>query len=459
MKQLLIVFVFSLVLVNTASATPLQKKKNITRTEDPVIVSGKDLKSFIGIHPDKISLMTYFSGKFSPIPFQIDQRQANGMYAFTFGKEASIDEDPNLDENDELVFMLSDLGERPPTEKLPEGATIGMELEVVDPLDQGKGWVYLFKYLKDPPYSEMDYVKLELDTKKGRKKIIGRNQGGKGVIIGAPLDSVSVDELRFISPDGKITPDFLDRMKIRGDIRLKALPYTFQFKVDQMIREELNAWIDGPIRIIYQGRGYFKFGIINQIGQGHEEITMYRNSMFMKTTFTMPFNINKFLKKFIIRGYIDFNKNGHGIKLYSQAIPSSANIVLDGKTNNDEGALTYDTHCGWIAGQGAIGGIVFRMFPPTGGDWDETAFRLFLNEDLEKKYNPEDEQGELAVGITMSGIEKVNLREGKTMAACYFVNNFDDRMEKPLINILDHPVEVICRPISESLISSNFNKL
>ncbi len=423
---------------------PAGDKKTITRLEDPVVVLGNQLKDFIGASPNKLALMTYSAEGFSPIPFQIDQRHTDGMYAFRYGAEARSDADPNLDSNDELVFMINNAGDKAPVKFFPPGAVRGIEIEMVDPLDGKNGWVYLLQYQDTPPRSAIDYVVLELDEKKGRKRAYSTNTSGSGVIVGAPIDTVSVDELRFVSQNGSVSADFLDRMKLRGEMRLKFLPFTLDFKVDQLIREDIKAWIDGPVRGIYYGTGYFDFTLVKLTGKGYEEFTFYRNSLNTHMVFLLPFKISTFLRKFTIRGYLDFNKSGYGIKVFSEVNPPELNIVLDGSTSPEEKSIDFKSNCDWIVGYNSLGGIIFRMFPPTGGDWDHVSMRLFLHEDLDAKVEPEDDPGELAVGTVLDGFEKVHLQKGVSDGACYFVENFHVGDEKPIINILDHPVRVTC---------------
>lgn len=48
------------------------EKKSITRTEDPVVMKGAELKEMLGALPEVLCLMTFENGVFKPIPFQID---------------------------------------------------------------------------------------------------------------------------------------------------------------------------------------------------------------------------------------------------------------------------------------------------------------------------------------------------------------------------------------------------
>jgi hypothetical protein len=141
-------------------------KKTLKRTEDPVIIEGKDLMSLLGSRPDRLSLMAWTYDGFQPVPFQMDERDEKGEYVFTMSVEGGkttpsneADQDPKLDANDELVFMVFDAGDRHPEVSFPDGVDKGVEIEITDPVDGGKAWIYLFAFKNEAPRSGLDYVR------------------------------------------------------------------------------------------------------------------------------------------------------------------------------------------------------------------------------------------------------------------------------------------------------------
>ena len=107
--------------------------KTITRVDDPVVVESSDFDVLFGAPIENLALMALRRDSWEPVPFQIDQKKPDGTYAFTHGPEASKDPDPNLDANDDLVFMVKDTGDRAGTDQMPEKAGAAIELTITDP--------------------------------------------------------------------------------------------------------------------------------------------------------------------------------------------------------------------------------------------------------------------------------------------------------------------------------------
>ena len=416
------------------------QQKSITRTEDPIVINGTELKDILGTSPEVLCLMTFGNGVFNPIPFQIDQKLPNGEYAFSYGEIASLDLNPTLDENDELVFMVNDVGDRAPSGKKPSLAEQGIEIEISDPLNQTKGWVYLFRFQTPAPRSELDYVKFEVDTEGKHKRVYGRDAYGNGLIMGSPLTAVYPDEFRVIFPDGKIGPDILDRQKIRG-VMVTKFGFNIDFKFDVLTRIKLLGWIDGPVRVLYLADGYLKLGIIKFSGTGYSLITYYRNSLIWPMYIEIPFSLASFLKDLPIKGYMDYNENVVGHWVYSDNNPPK--IFLDGKMSEDEKKLDYKNECNWIAGYGKLGATINRLIFPK--EWSMVKKRFYLKEDLTTKAPPEDDPGEIAIGYEFDNFAKVLALKSTYYQYYYFLTSLEPGGEKPILDIIDHPLKVSIR--------------
>ena len=115
---------------------------DISRTQDPVVISGTHLAAFHNVPLNELHLYAYMQEQWQPIPFQIDEVTAAGVYTTT--------EDGLLDDNDELVFMAQDVGHMvtatnwitdTDARSYPRYA-----LTVTDPLVTGTvGYVYLYR--------------------------------------------------------------------------------------------------------------------------------------------------------------------------------------------------------------------------------------------------------------------------------------------------------------------------
>ena len=440
--------VFFLLSLFLALSSQGLEKKTLTRIYDPIIIEGSQLKPLLGSPLEKLSLIAYLEGELIPIPFQIDEKKENGEYAFKFGEGACADSDPNFDANDELVFLAGDLGDRAKGNIFPDSALQVLELEITDPLDGKKAWAYLALFSQNPPRSNIDYIRFELKDK--HKRVYSYDRFGYGLIMGSPIDAVYPDEFRVILKDGTITPDILDRQKIRGVIHTKLL-FDIDFKFDVLTRVRLKAWNDGPVRIMYRADGYLKLGYFKFSGQGYSLVTYYPNCLVWPMYIKVPFNLAPFVKGFELKGYMDYNQNVIPAYVYSESNPAPRKILLDGKTSPEEKNLDTQSECRWIVGYKEYGATINRLIFPE--EWKMVKRKFYLKEDLETPAPPEDDPGEIAVGYEFENFEKVLALEATYYQIYYFLPVFKPGDEKPLLNILDHPLKVEVKNLAQEIIT------
>ncbi len=488
MKKIRLTALFCIALLGIISSVKASENKNITRTEDPVIVRGEQLNDLLGVCIEDLTLMAYVSGEFRPIPFQIDQKHPDGEYAyipfeldrlqkalgkgadgsvvieadefcrFKSGDQVSNEADVSFDKNDELVFMVDDLGDRIPEGQMPPGAIAGMVLEIVDPCDGKKGWAYLLRYKDNPPRSSLSYVKVAFNPETNHKRIITKNRKGKGMILGTPLDALYPDELRLVNPDGTSTSDMLDLMKMRGKVTTKFF-ISFNFSVDQAVKEKITGFTMGPIRGLYKSAGYFEKSGIKIRGVSENNVKVYRNSLNVDLKLGLPFRISTFLKSYPIKAYLDFNEHVQGFKVYSESYPPPVDIILNGEINETEDKIINAPRDGlnkntWIAGCNSRGeGLLFRFILPKDGSWAGVSEALYLNEDLETPLKPEDHPGELAVGVVINGIETVEKKTANFNVRFYGGQFFGDGrgIPKHILDIEDVPIKVKTLSMQETL--------
>src|SRR4029079_4234853 len=108
-----------------------------TRVHDPVIVPGARLSALPIRDTAKLRLHRFESGRAGAIPHQIDQRDESGDLVVDGPRDFAFDD------NDELVFMAKDAGDRTIADPCPSDCTAALEIEVRDPASGASGWVYL----------------------------------------------------------------------------------------------------------------------------------------------------------------------------------------------------------------------------------------------------------------------------------------------------------------------------
>jgi len=160
----------------------------LDRPADPVVLTGGDVPSLTGIAPSLLVAFHYASG-WVQIPVQVDERDVinfsnvynnTGSYGGGFTRLdytdsstfTGADSDPNLDSNDDIVFMARDAGAVAPVAAAdPAGVAsgTGRQVQVVDPLPSGGvGYVYLFRQNGSlDPTAGQNYVNYQFTLNSG----------------------------------------------------------------------------------------------------------------------------------------------------------------------------------------------------------------------------------------------------------------------------------------------------
>ncbi|RMF73830.1 MAG: hypothetical protein D6744_15200 [Planctomycetota bacterium] len=154
------------------------------RERDPVVIAGVDLSALIGVSPNRIVAFRY-NGSWTQIPVQVDERvrvdygvvyndAPVGLLTLAYADPNTFtgpDNNPDFDNNDELVFMASDVGLlAPPGTGHPAGVVVGsgLRVRVDDPLGGTVGYAYLFETDGSlTPDAGQDYVQYSFNLLAG----------------------------------------------------------------------------------------------------------------------------------------------------------------------------------------------------------------------------------------------------------------------------------------------------
>ena len=147
----------------------------LNRPSDPVVMDGSQIADLTGLSPSTVVAFRWRSG-WTQIPVQIDERFAND-YGIVYnttplgfanlayadaGTFMGADPDPTFDNDDELVFMAKDAGDKASwIAPDPNGVVAGTRTQILitDPLTFEEGYVYLFQTDGSlTPDAEADYV-------------------------------------------------------------------------------------------------------------------------------------------------------------------------------------------------------------------------------------------------------------------------------------------------------------
>lgn len=416
--------------------------KTLKRVDDPIVIVCKELGALIHTPIDRLGLMARHGENWVPIPFQIDQKKPDGNYIFTGGPKGVKIPDPKLDALDELVFMVKDTGDRAVEAKLPNGAETGAEIEITDLKNGALGWVYIFRFSSKAPRSMEDYIKLEIDPVKKRRKVTSYEY-----VMGGPIDRIYPDFIARVLPNGGVGLDVLDRLKMRGAIVIPG-GVSFPLIMDEMTKARDIGWIDGPVRILYLVDGYLELaGFIKIRGSGYSCISYYPNHMIWPMLIEVPKESVKLMKKISLRGFMDFNKNVYGSHSFNAANPLNKNVILDGHMSEAEKRLDTQTQVNWIAGFGPQGAVVNRLFfvPKTVDNMIKKV--TYYLDDETAIDSPEDNPGVSGVGYYLTDLEKT-LAEGPAhiYQYYYFKSDLAPKDINQILDILDNPVQVKVKP-------------
>ena len=256
----------SVVLTGPAIANGDTEPKTLDRDLEPVVVRGHNVVSLIGAPLEQLFVYTYTgSGWGGQIPFQVDEKDGGSDYLTTG--------DGDLDGNDEIAFMVKDLGDRAPdSEPLTATLTISdtwYEIEAIDPISPTKkGWAYLVRSSALTPTFSDDYVEYVTATQR-----ITTSQYELGFATAAPSPFFGLNHLALQASG----IDILDRSKLRVGLSVFGLPAIFTEEdltnpstvlikdgpVRALILQTANASIAGQQETIYKAYAQMLQGVAN----------------------------------------------------------------------------------------------------------------------------------------------------------------------------------------------------
>jgi hypothetical protein len=103
-----------------------------SRSWEPLVIRGAQLPQLLGVGEDSLEMLAIRHGTCMPIPFQVDERRADGRYVMPDGPSPIIRDQPRvLRGTDELVSMAADMAS-----SMPENPCLrrdSLEIKATDP--------------------------------------------------------------------------------------------------------------------------------------------------------------------------------------------------------------------------------------------------------------------------------------------------------------------------------------
>lgn len=419
----------------TAAATG----KTLTRTIDPVTVQGREIGTLNGTPIDRLGMFAVDGGKWTPIPFQVDERLA-GEYVFRSGSGASADTDRGLlDADDEVAFISSDAGPAVDSASWPAGAQKGVEITLYDPADGGRAAVYLFAFSGPAPRSPKDYVVYHVD----RNEIETTDY-----LIGYhPQAPISINKLIVKPAAGGSGQSVADRQKIRMEaISIWNLVHFTRNEND--FQASVIAYNDGPVRILRKTRN--RVILFWRIPSPSVELTSvyWKTGMEFPISLNLPFRISGLFREAKLKIYTDSPPNVPNRRFYNQHNP--AGVLIDGRMQENEihfdrrpsdwqvvAGTTVQHREGWFSRQ------IFLQ------EHDGVTLPAFYRDDVSVPDPPEQFPGCFGcLGFEIQGVERLDAGTYSLKVQMYPMPAYRPGDEHRYLNLVDQPLRKIVRALS-----------
>jgi len=320
-------------------------EKTLSRTEDFVVVTGADVPELLGSEIADIRLYSCSGGPCVPVPVQVDKVDSTGRYVFP--EEINRDRDGSkLDENDEMAFMAEDAGTTCPSGWKPEGAKgKGVKIVLVDPVDGGKGTLYLFNMPGTSVPDVPDYVSYRIE---GENTIIESQQ----FIMGYKSDRISYDRIQLMSSSGEMGPDILDRQRVGMEAHMAGGGSLPVVAPESIVKASDIGVIDGPVRVILDQVVLVEIGAISLKWGTEYFIKYYRCGQNNSVFYEFPMGPNQLFKTILFYWSLDFTPDVIG----SYYIDPNRDEPVPITEENREGVPDDASHFWWgmYGPQGAL---------------------------------------------------------------------------------------------------------
>jgi hypothetical protein len=313
-------------------ARPLLAEATV-RFGDVVRVAGADLHMLGGSRLDHLTVVACAHAACQPIPFQIDERDRAGNWVLGQGPEPNTDQASGLlQDNDLLLFMAADAGERVARAHLPPTAAAA-EIAISDPLEHTTRWAYVIRCPGVAPRSDVSYVGYDPvnDRVRGEHVSLGFRNG-------VP------DYLTLDGSAGPTGPNLLDRLKVRATA-------TFLWGLLRFSRDESDlttqfvAWRRGPIRVIRRQRQWVRIGWGIRSPTFGSYTYFYRDFAELPVSLRLNFPPRYFFGDIAVETVLDFRDLGG----WSVLVPSvDGAIPIDGVMTPQKESLN-DLTDSWFA--------------------------------------------------------------------------------------------------------------
>jgi hypothetical protein len=410
--------------------------RTLDRRMDPVVVQGEWLEPFLGSRLETLRLYRCLDGQYEPIRFQVDERTLEGDWVFPHGRKNNRSESNGLlDERDVLLFMAADAGERASPEATPTGASSVTEIELEDPVDEGRAWAYLAVHRKNPPplCPLPDYVRYKYET----EEVTTAYSYYKFIITKEGLHTGFSDVGAILPEAGGDGQNRVDRMKTRIEIRFffNLIPLSLH---EEMLGQDVVAYITGPVRVIRRLEQFFKlpFGL-----RGMKSLTdlhLYESITIVPAEINVPKGVDKVISSGHAWFGADLAPNSVG-SLFRNS-ENLEPLIIDGRMSEMEKHFSPKQDK-WRVIYGHGGAMLIRGTISV-DDPEVAEIRLRYVDDISVVEPPERYEGSMGVVRTEMVSRKPKAGRYNMLMEVYFAPHYRPGEEAGCLNVRDRPLRI-----------------
>ena len=320
--------------------------RTLTREHDPVVVPWRKLGGLPVRDTTHLRLYRVAAGRLEPIRFQFDPRDRHGDLVVDAAGDLELKDD------DELVFMARDAGERARTD-LFGGSDAALEIELADPRDQGRAWAYLLAYREpQPPLDLAPYVSFDLASRQAESDFYR--------VAYAPKRNFFTG-IEVLGAAGGNAANLLHQTRMHGSPTFSLLlaDLTLDF-TEQSSVVEIDGVRQGPVRAVRRVRLSVDLGpLFPDLPSGIAYTYHYRSSYWTPTRVKFPWIMLETLRDFRFESVFDFKAEALPLRYFDAWHPEG--VVLSDRTPVE--LRTTEDHEWWAHG-GATGTLLHAFVIP-----------------------------------------------------------------------------------------------
>jgi hypothetical protein len=408
----------------------------LARTMDPVLVQGKCLRELVQTRLEALRLYRYANGRYEAIRFQVDERTPEGDWIFPHGKKNNGAESNGLlDDRDILLFMVGDAGKRAPPNRPLQGASSVTEIELEDPVDAGRAWVYLAVFDNDlPPLCPLtDYVRYNYET----EEVYTASSYYKFIITEDGLHTGFSDVGAVLPEAGGDGKNRMDRMKTRVEVRFffNLIPLSLN---EEMLGQDVVAYITGPIRVIRRLEQFFKLPLGLRTLTSFTDLHLYERLTIVPADVNVPKGVDKVISSSHMWFGADFSPSAIG-SLFRNS-ENLEPLIIDGRMSEMEKQFNTQQDK-WRVIYGHGGAMLMRaVFPPESSEVVEIHQRYV--DDVTVVSPPERFEG--SIGVVQTEMVSTNPKAGRysILMEVYFPPHYRVGDERGCLNVRDRPLRI-----------------